>query len=252
MATMSALVLFAAQGTPPDSLVAKLAVPLGALIFLGSIYMLLRSNLGTRRGYLVFGTAFFGFMIIQSLFWAFGAPGTPVATGPTNLPGQPANEYQPTWVPFAGDSRLAQGDYAWIGDAEWGPVPEEFAEDAEVGVGDIQGFFSAEEHEVVKATWKPGTVEYARQEGGYPVLRVTYVETDESGAVKPGGKHETLYGFFDKGNRSFPAIVFLFIALAGFALHALLLDRDEQRTKRELAESRAAGSAPAEPVAADA
>lgn len=252
MATMSALVLFAAQGTPPDSIVAKLAVPLGALFFLGSIYMLLRSNLGTRRGYLVFGTAFFGFMIIQSLFWAFGAPGTPIATGPTNLPGQPANEYQPTWVPFAGDSRLAQGEYAWVADAPFGPVPEEFAAEAEVGVGDIQGFFSAEEHEVIKATWKPSTVEYARQDGGYPVLRVTYVETDDAGAAKPGGKQETLYGFFDKGNPSFPAVVFLFISLAGFALHALLLDRDEQRTKRELAESRAASKAPAEPVAADA
>lgn len=249
---MSALVLFAAQGTPPESLVAKLAVPLGALIFLGSIYMLLRSNLGTRRGYLVFATAFFGFMIIQSLFWAFGAPGTPIATGPTNLPGQPANEYQPTWVPFAGDSRLAQGEYAWIQDAQWGEVPEEFAVEAEVGVGDIQGFFSEEEHEVIGSTWKPDKVEYAQQDGGYPVLRVTYVETDDAGAAKPGGKSETLYGFFDKGNPSFPAVVFLFISLVGFALHAVLLDRDEQRTKRELAEARGTTAAPAEPVPADA
>lgn len=254
---MSTLALFAAQATPPDSLLAKITVPLGAVIFLGSIYMLLRSNLGTRRGYLVFAAAFFGYMIIQSAFWAFGAPGTPVATGPTNLPGQPANAYQPEWVAFAEGSRIANGDYAWINDAEWGPVPEEFAGTAEVGVGDIHGFFAGEAgHELVEEHWKPDTdrIEYARQDGGYPVLRVTYVETDEStGEVVAGGDEVTLYGYFDAGNASFPAIVFLLISLVGFAIHALLLDRDEQREKRELAELRATrGVAAPEPVAADA
>lgn len=256
MSTIAGLALFAAQATPPDSLMAKLAVPLGALIFLGSIYLLLRSNLGTRRGYLVFATAFFGFMIIQSAFWAFGAPGTPVATGPTNLPGQVANEYQPTWVPFAEDSRLGKGEYAWIGGAQWSEVPEDFAAEAEVGVGDIQGFFSSEEgRKLVGEAWKAEEVAYARQDG-YPVLKVTYVETDaNTGEVKPGGKTATMYGYFDAGNRSFPAVVFLIGSLIGFALHALLLDRDEQREKRELAELKggtAAPEAPAEPVTADA
>ncbi|HWH33240.1 MAG TPA: hypothetical protein VNU01_11280 [Egibacteraceae bacterium] len=249
---MSALVLFAAQATPPDSLMAKLAVPLGALIFLGSIYLLLRSNLGTRRGYLVFGAAFFGYMVIQSAFWAFGAPGTPVATGPTNLPGQVANEYQPEWVAFAEDSRLGKGDYAWIQGAEWGAVPEDFADEARVGVDDIQGFFSSDAgHKLVGENWKADTVEYAQQDGTYPVLRVTYLETDKTGAVAPGGDEVTLYGFYDAGSPSFPAVVLLLISLAGLAVHGLLLDRDEQREKRELRELRGETAA-REPVAADA
>ena len=257
MPTMSTLALFAAQATPPDSLMAKITVPLGALIFLGSIYWLLRSNLGTRRGYLVFGAAFFGYMIIQSAFWAFGAPGTPVATGPTNLPGQPANAYQPEWVPFAEDSRIGNGEYSWISDAEWGPVPEHFEEEAEVGVGDIHGFFASDAgHELVQEHWKPDTesVQYAQRDGGYPVLKVTYLETDEeSGEVVADGEEVTLYGYFDAGAASFPAIVFLLISLVGFAIHALLLDRDEQREKRELAELRESrGVAAPEPVAADA
>lgn len=249
---MSALVLFAAQATPPDSLMAKLAVPLGIVIFLGSIYMLLRSNLGTRRGYLVFATAFFGYMIIQSAFWAFGAPGTPVATGPTNLPGQPANEYQPEWVPFAEDSRLGKGDYAWIADAEWTEVPEDFAETASVGVDEIQGFFASEAGtKLVGENWKPDaeSVRHAQRDGGYPVIQVTYLETDaKTGEIKPDGKEVTLYGYFDAGNASFPAIVFLLISIAGFLIHAPLLDRDEQREKRELAELRASrGVAAPEP-----
>lgn len=251
MPTMSALVLFAAQATPPDSLMAKLAVPLGALIFLGSIYLLLRSNLGTRRGYLVFGAAFFGFMIIQSAFWAFGAPGTPVATGPTNLPGQVANEYQPLWVAFAEDSRLGRGEYAWIQDADWGEVPEEFADEAEVGIGDIQGFFSSEQAGgLVGDAWPVEEVAYARQDGGYPVLRVTYAEPSQDGSVAADAERVTLYGFYDAGNPSFPAVVFLIASLIGFAIHALLLDRDEQREKRELRELR--GEPAPEPVTADA
>lgn len=253
MPTMSALALFAAQATPPDSLMAKLAVPLGAVIFLGSIYLLLRSNLGTRRGYLVFAAAFFGYMVIQSAFWAFGAPGTPVATGPTNLPGQVANEYQPEWVAFAEDSRLGNGEYAWIDTADWGQVPEDFADKARAGADEIQGFFTAEEHgELVKENWKADTVEYARQDGTYPVLRVTYLETDDTGAVVPGGEQATLYGYYDAGNPSFPAIVLLLISLVGLVVHGLLLDRDEQREKRELRELRGQTTASPEPVAAEA
>lgn len=256
MPTMSALALFAAQATPPDSLMAKIAVPLGAVIFLGSIYLLLRSNLGTRRGYLVFGAAFFGYMVIQSAFWAFGAPGTPVATGPTNLPGQVANAYQPEWVPFAEDSRIGSGDYAWIQEAEWTDVPEDFADEAEVGIGDIHGFFSSEAgHKLMGEAWKPDaqSVQYTQRDGFYPVIRVTYLETDtKTGQIKAGGRQMTAYGYFDAGNASFPAVVFLVISLVGLAIHALLLDRDEQRERRELRELREASVAAPEPVASDA
>ena len=92
------------EGLPPEHLAAKLAVPLGILIFYGSVFALLWSNHGAKKGALVLGVATFGFMGFIGVFWWFGAPGTPVATGPQNFPGQAGDVYQPEWYPFEGGS----------------------------------------------------------------------------------------------------------------------------------------------------
>lgn len=102
-----ALVVFGAETHPPDSVVANIAVPIAILVFFGGTYLLVRSNLGTKRGYLVVATTFFGFIMLFSLFWGFGGWGTPQASGPTQLPGQPIDELEPRWIPFAQDSQLA-------------------------------------------------------------------------------------------------------------------------------------------------
>lgn len=104
---VQALVVFGAETHPPDSLVANIAVPIAILVFFGGTYLLVRSNLGTKRGYLVVATTFFGFIMLFSLFWGFGGWGTPQASGPTQLPGQPIDELEPRWIPFDQDSRLA-------------------------------------------------------------------------------------------------------------------------------------------------
>ncbi|PSO48978.1 MAG: hypothetical protein BRC31_09130 [Actinobacteria bacterium QS_5_72_10] len=110
-------VVFKAASTAPDSVVADIVVPLGILVFFGTTYVLLRANLGTKRGYLVMATTFFGFMMLFSLFWGFGGWGTPQAKGPTQLPGQPVGALDPTWRPFAQDSQLAQQpDYQLVQD----------------------------------------------------------------------------------------------------------------------------------------
>lgn len=235
--------LFAATGIPPDSALARLSPIIGGIIFFGSIYMLLRSNLGSRRGYLVFGTSLFGFMVIMSMFWAFGAPGTPIATGPTNLPGQVPNEYQPTWTAFAETSRIAEDPrYAFVTQepGRFTEVPDEFADEAEVGVNETQNFFSSEEGgEIVAAEWAPVETEYAEAENGYPVLRITYQETDaETQELIEDGEQIVLYGAFDAGSPVFPGVVFLLVSLVLFVLHAFLLDRDETRERRERAADR--------------
>lgn len=106
------------------------ALPAGIIIFFGGIFLLLKSNLGTRRAYLVEASAFFGFMLILSLFWSFGAPGTPRFTGPQNLPGQVGDYYTPKWVAFAADSTLA--------DERFGVV-KQFPEGFEQVGGDATG-----------------------------------------------------------------------------------------------------------------
>lgn len=256
------LVLATESGISYQSPLAKLATPIGILIFLGLPYMLMRSNLGTLRAYLVIATSFFGFMTLLSLFWAFGAPGTPAATGPTNLPGQTQDEYQPIWVPFAEDSLVAEeSPYAeLVGNEEafTEEIPAAETENVDTGVNDTKNFFSADEDDSgyppkidATAAVAEGPF-YARTPDGRPVIRVTYgatyqfdqegnlpegVDDDQVGTVIPEGEEGaaffTAYAFFDAGNPVFPSLVLFAISLVGFLLHALLLYRDEQKESEE-------------------
>ncbi len=243
-------------GYAPEDPLAKLAVPLGVVILFGSVYLLLRANLGTRRGYLVLGTSLFGFMTILSLFWAFGGPGTPPATGPTSLPGQPADAYVPTWYPFAGDSLLAnEPEYEFVKSYPEGfrEVPPELPKaDVETGVTTIQTFFTSEDFDVMAFpdTWAVDeqSIRYRMAETGYPVIGVTFRETDEQLNIVPGGEEFTAFAYFDAGNPPFPSFVILGFALVLFVVHALLLDRDEQRERRQAAEE--AGETGRRPVGA--
>lgn len=94
------LLLASSEGLPPEHIAAQLAFPLGVLIFGGAVFALLWSNYGAKKGALIYGTAFFGFAFVLGVFFWFGAPGTPVATGPQNFPGQAPDEYQPAWYAF--------------------------------------------------------------------------------------------------------------------------------------------------------
>ena len=102
------LILAAEEGVPASHIAAKIAVPIGILIFCGSVFLLLWSNYGAKKGGLIYGTAFFGFCAMLGVFWWFGAPGTPVATGLQNFPGQPGDAYQATWYPFEPGSERAE------------------------------------------------------------------------------------------------------------------------------------------------
>ena len=117
-------------GISPDHIAADLAVPIAIVIFGGAMFALLWSNYGAKKGGLILGIGMFGFMGFIGVFWWFGAPGTPVATGLVNFPGQAADEYQPKWFPFeAGSER-----------AEFFGVDDTFAvdEDGEITQGDFQ------------------------------------------------------------------------------------------------------------------
>lgn len=96
-----------AEGLPAEHIASKLAVPFGILIFCGAVYALLWSNYGAKKGALIYGTAFGGFCMVIGIFWWFGAPGTPVATGPQNFPGQAGNQYQAQWFAFEPGSETA-------------------------------------------------------------------------------------------------------------------------------------------------
>jgi hypothetical protein len=215
VATMNWLLVLASEshGIPGSDWRAKIAVPLGAVLFLGSIYMLVRANLGTRRGYLVTATSLFGFMIIYSLFWAFGAPGTPPATGPQNLPGQELDAYEDTWRAFAGDSTIANDpNYAvaktfpegFAPTPEEAGLPENVEAQAETGSDDIKTFFSTAEADggafaspPMGGSWEPVsppgfeddpkvTRLYAKAENGRAIIGVVYQQTWQIAQLPPG------------------------------------------------------------------
>jgi hypothetical protein len=93
---------------PAEHIAAKLAVPIGIVVFCGSVYLLLWSNYGAKKGALIYGTALGAFCAMLGIFWWFGAPGTPVATGLQNFPGQAPDAYLAHWYPFEPQSERAQ------------------------------------------------------------------------------------------------------------------------------------------------
>lgn len=243
-----------AHGIPGSDWRAKVAVPLGILIFIGSVYLLVRANLGSRRGYLVLSTSLWGFMVIYALFWTFGAPGTPPTTGPQNLPGQEADAYQPVWRPFAGDSNIANDpDYAVAKSFPEGfseQPPPSFTGSAEDGAADTLDFFASEPQlqgtVPVKPTWAadPESVRYAEAGNGYTIIAVTLRETYQIGAdgeepegevgqIIPDGQEYTAFAYFDPGSPLFPSLVVLGLMMLLFAVHAALLALDERRERRD-------------------
>lgn len=203
LATLNWLTVVATEshGIPGTHPWAKLAVPIGFVLFIGSVYMLVRANLGTKRGYLVTATSLFGFLLIYALFWTFGAPGTPPATGPQNLPGQELDAYEDTWRAFAGDSTLAEDPAydvvksfpeGFSADPEGAGLEAGFKPTADAGSGDVQTFFATKagplEKPPMKATWEevPEERRYAKADNGRPIIAVTYQQTYQVAQVAPG------------------------------------------------------------------
>jgi hypothetical protein len=195
------LVVLASEshGIPGSDWRAKVAVPVGVLIFLGSVYLLVRSNLGTKRGYLVTGTSLFGFMVIYASFWTFGAPGTPPATGPQNLPGQELDAYEDTWRAFAGDSLVADDpnyDIVKTYPEGFEDTPEaagltaDFESTADTGSDDTKTFFSTKEGPLttppILGTWDEVDRKYAMADNGRPIIAVTYQQTYQIATLPPG------------------------------------------------------------------
>lgn len=94
-------------GVPGTHIAARIAFPLGVLFFGGSVFLLLWSNYGWKKGLAIYGTAFFAFTMMLGVFWWFGAPGTPRYTGLLNLPGQPSNQYMGRWYTMEPGSERA-------------------------------------------------------------------------------------------------------------------------------------------------
>lgn len=112
-----------------------LAVGVGVVVLMGSVYLILGTNLGNRLGFLVALTGFFGWMVILGLFWWI----RPSATGPQGrVPAWEVEEIN------TGDLTQAQLEEARpLADVPELPDPDELAD------------LSAEDFEQVAAEAEP-------------------------------------------------------------------------------------------------
>ena len=132
MNTLLTLTLLATEeGVPPDHIAATIVPIIGAFFFCGSVYLLLWSIYGWKKGALVYGIAFFGFGALIGVFWWFGAPGTPIATGLTYFPGQESNRYSAKWYPMEPGSERAE-NFDVTNSLEPFQTPQEY-----LGLGDL-------------------------------------------------------------------------------------------------------------------
>jgi hypothetical protein len=222
-----------------------LVVLTGFVLLPGSVWMLLASNFGALRGYLIAGTAFFGFLMMLSAVWLFGIPGTTPLTGPKGT--------QPTFKSFTIDDPQASTydsvrDFQGQAGNDWQAAPE-----GEVAAGSAQEKLKADldtarqraVQDLITETNKKVTDSadeldvtnldaktfYTIQDGTEVAAIVISPKAppEDSGLKKPDFAPKTTFAYRDPGNPYLPSILFLAGSSVLFVVHMLLLGMAERR-----------------------
>ena len=232
-----------------------LVVITGFVLLPGSVYMLLASNFGALKGYLIAATAFFGILMMLSAVWLFGIPGTTPLTGPKGT--------QPTFKFFTIDDPQA-GTYDRVRDFQgqagngWQAAPE-----GEVEAGSVQEKLKAdlgtarqravqtlitETNKKVKSSSDELDVTnldaktfYTIQDGTEVAAIVISPKTPPSGSglQRPDFAPVTTFAYRDPGSPYLPSILFLIASIVLFVVHMLLLGVVERRRPLGLAQAHA-------------
>jgi hypothetical protein len=227
-----------------------------AFVFLpGSVFMLLASNFGALKGYLIAGTAFFGFLIMLSAVWLFGIPGTTPLTGPKGT--------QPTFKFFTLDDPAAS-TYDSVRDFQggagngWQPAPEGEVEEGsaeatlkadldtarQTAVQDLIDETNAkveDSSEELDVTNLDAKTYYTIQDGTEVAAIVISPKTPPSGSglERPDFAPKTTFAYRDPGSPYLPSILFLIASIVLFVVHMLLLGVVERRRPLGLAQAHA-------------
>jgi hypothetical protein len=223
-----------------------LLVVLTAFVFLpGSVYMLLASNFGALKGYLIAGTAFFGFLMMLSAVWLFGIPGTTPLTGPKGT--QPSFKFFTINDPQAStyDSvRDFQGDAGngWQAapgeDVEPGSPQETLKADLDTARQTAVGDLIEETNKDIEDSSKELDVTNLDAKTFYTIQDDTEVAAiviapktppEGSGLQRPDFAPKTTFAYRDPGSPYLPSILFLIGSTVLFLAHMLLLGVAERR-----------------------
>jgi hypothetical protein len=210
-----------------------LAVLAAAVIFLGTVYLLLSAVFGLPMAYFIAATGFFGFMVILTALWAFGAPGTPAFLGPKGD--------LPSWVGVAQGTALRSSTFPVIEEypgGAWEDPEEDPGLSAEVEpVEQAFGEFLAEQ---ANRQLERAGVEGEVLPTDFAVDEVRFTTVDETqlaaarAASTQGGREVMVVGYMDPGNEGVPSFIALGVSIVGFAVHIPFLDRAERRRKEIL------------------
>lgn len=215
----------------PVALEGSLVVVAALILFLGTVWLLTSAILGVQMGYLVTAVGFFGFMIILSALWAFGAPGTPAYLGPRGE--------LPHWVAAAQGQEVRSPTFPVVQGYPGGPWTEPgddpgLAQEVEGATQSFQEFLAEQANEELAAAGVEGRVE--PQDFQIRELRFTEAEDGTQLAAArafsaTGGPEVMVFGYKDLGSEPLPSYLFLLAAIIGFAVHVPLLDRAERRRR---------------------
>lgn len=264
MRSLATLVPLALEGQWSGA--AAVAVVLTSVAtFMGTIYFLLTTILGWRRAFHVSMVSLMGFLIILSLVWLVGAPGTVPGTGPRGR--------EPEWIPFLAESEFG-GDFKdLIGEFPDGwdaPGKKYFGNNDKEKTGSID---ATGEIDTIKGLLRPALAGYAQleefpsekpedydfriqltpaqeakltaEEKAVPIATVRFKDAGGGrllfAARIPGAtnKHPeiTVFALRDKGTVFLPSLYFLVTSVFLFALHLWLLARDEIKQRARDAET---------------
>lgn len=213
----------------------------------GSVYMLLATNFGALKGYLIAATAFFGFLILLSATWLFGLPGTTPLTGPKGA--QPTFRFFTLDDPAAGrfDSvRSFQGGAgngwqeapAAAAGEQGGGAEERLKADLDVARQTAVSTLVEETNKDNKDSSKDLDAANLDAKAFYTIQDGTEVAAivispkdppEGSGLERPSFSPKTTFAYRDPGAPTLPSVLFLIGSLVLFVVHMLALGLVERR-----------------------
>lgn len=207
-----------------------LAVVMSIVLFCGSVYLLLSAIFGLRMAYLIAATGLFGFMIILSAIWAFGAPGTPKYLGPK---GKLA-----AWVALAEGTSVRSPSLPVVEKYPQAPwrAPRQgdvLAAEVEPATLVFQDFLAEEANKELRQAGQEGEVAAS----DFQITDLRFAEVDgrvlaaARGFATIGGPEVIVVGFKHEGDEATPSYAFLIASILGFAAHLPFLDRAEKKRK---------------------
>jgi hypothetical protein len=213
----------------------------------GSVYMLLATNFGALKGYLIAATAFFGFLILLSATWLFGLPGTTPLTGPKGtqptfkfftLDDPAASKYDSVRSFQGGAGNGWQEAPAAAAGEQGGGAQERLKADLDVARQTAVSTLVEETNKDNKDSSKDldaanldAKAFYTIQDGT-EVAAIVISPKDPpagSGLERPSFAPKTTFAYRDPGAPFLPSILFLIGSLVLFVVHMLALGLVERR-----------------------